>query len=119
MADIAFGYFEKLKFATLIKQEITQRYVSKIVAPYQSDVFKKKKIESSLFNGAEVFQYHRQKVKSVHGILERNLKIVETEDGFEVLVPKGYGEKYIEDCLKAATKRWLSETRLKGRIIER
>lgn len=119
MNEIVFDYFEKMKLATMIKQEIKNRYITKKVAPYQSDVYKKKEMSSPLFGDEKVYQYTRQKISSVHGILERNLKIVEVENGFELYIPMAYGEKYVEECLKAATKRWLAEMRLKGRVSEK
>ena len=112
---ITVDYYDKLRLAMMIEHEISTRYLMKKVAPYKSDVFKKRKTYSPLW-GEEVYQYTKQNIKSVHGILERNLKIVEVQNGFEILVPKAYGEKYIEDCLKVATKTWLKQLGLKGKV---
>lgn len=118
MSSKDFNYFEKLRLAMMIKQEIQYGYMMR-KTPYKSDSYKiKKEFSSPLFDNKNVYQYTQRTVKSIHGILERNLKIIEIENGFEVHIPSAYGEKYIEDCVKKATQKWLKSLSLKGKVSE-
>ena len=82
----------QLKLALLIKEEIKNHYIGKEdFIPYK-------------------------KIKKIHGLLERNLKIVEIEDGFEVYVPMAYGQKYVELCMRNAITKWKREMKIKGKV---
>lgn len=89
---IVVDYFEKLKLAILIKEEIKRHYI-----------------------GHDDYKPYK-KIKKIHGLLERNLKIVETEDGFELYVPMAYGEKYVEMCMRNAITTWKREMQVKGKV---
>lgn len=89
---IVVDYFEKLKLAILIKEEIKNHY-----------------------SGHDDYLPYK-KIKKIHGLLERNLKIVETEDGFELYVPMAYGKKYVEICMKNAISKWKREMKVKGKV---
>lgn len=86
------GYFEKQKLALLIVKNLKSNFV-----------------------GHEKYLYYKN-IKKIHGLLERNLKIVETEEGFDIYVPMAYGEQYVATCIKMAIKEWKQELAIKAGV---
>ena len=86
------GYFEKQKLALLIVENIKQNFV-----------------------GHENYKPYKE-IKKLHGLLERNLKIVEVEGGFEIYVPMAYGEQYVATCIRMAIKEWKQELAIKAGV---
>ena len=89
------NYYKKLKLGNLIVD------------------FLKTKIRNSSLKGSKYYSIYK-----IHGILEKNIKMIETVDGFEVYVPMAYGEEYVEECIKEATDCWLSELEIEGEMTE-
>lgn len=89
------SYIQKKKLASLIVKEIKNNY--------------------------EMFDYFgksENKVDVVYGIVESEIKIEETSDGFRINVPFQYGEEYVKECIEKATESWLSELELEGKVSE-
>lgn len=97
-------YIENLRLAELIAEEIK----TAITSPRFSIVAEVKKIDNEKY----------KKMVQYRGILARNVKIVEEEDGFDIYVPMFYEEDYVSDCIRVATRKWLSEKGEQGKVEE-
>ena len=89
------SYYRKLRLGNLIVESLKNKSVD---------------------NSSKSSKYYH--IYKIHGILERNIKIIEVPNGFEVYVPMAYGEEYVEECIKEATEIFLRELEDEGELKE-
>ena len=65
------------------------------------------------YSSKEKYDLYKEMHK-IHGLLERNLKIVEVAGGYDIYVPMSYSETYIEKCIQSGFSRWKAEIQVKG-----